>query len=477
MKRTVALAAMLTAGCAGEHLVWYGRSADREHVAAVLDLYGTQWVRRDGVDQKHYLGVGVESLAISCHGGHLLYPAQKKAGWVIVRDGVESEVWQGIGALVLTDDGAHVAYAAERGDAWTVIVDGQAAPWFEWIVDGSLSIAKTGRSAFIGVRGSDVRAVIDRIAGPAFEGVAGLSFDATGQHVVYIGWKGHTKQAVLDGVLGPNEEDIAAASLAPQGGSSIVVARRGRSWVSVFNGTPELPWDSIGPVTWSEDGKHHAYAARKGHEEFAVIDGVPSEPFEAVMPKGIALGRDGDRPIFAAKRADGWHVIRGTAGPAFDEVSAPIVDAQSRRWAYTGKSGNQSQAVIDGSLGPLFSWVGEVVFSRGGAHAGYIAGKGERTVVSIDGREHEADLAIDGSLVIDAKTGRFACLAGDAKTRTLFFWIDGEKRRPFDREELAAALLRAPLEKRMLGLPDPALVRDWAAAELETAISLAERRR
>ncbi len=459
--------ALLLAGCA-PRLVWFGKSADRRHVVAVIEAGGAQRVRLDGRDGPEVLGVGVEGIALGPDGRHLAYPARRPAGWTVIHDGREGPPWEGLGAVVLDPSGEHVAYAAERGARWYVVRDGEAGPAFDAILDGSIVLGGAGRSAYVGERGGQAYAVVDGALGPGWDGIGGLSFSADGARVAYVARRGDAAFAVVDGVASDAYEGVAEVSLAPKRGRVAVVARREKAWRVIVDGVEGGPFARVSRLRWSPAGDRLAYAGKRGRAEVVVLDGVEGDPFEAVMPASLCFDATGRRFAFAAQREGAWRITAdGREGGAFDEVSPPVFSDGGEVMGHLARRGASHVAVIDGREGPGWAWAGDLVLGPGGRRFAYLARRGERSLVVDDRGETALDLTVSGTLAFSRDGGRWGVVAGDASAHRLFIAVEGGGRHALDGEELVAAVTRLPPEERLGHRPDEEILRRWVAAELE----------
>jgi Tol biopolymer transport system component len=172
---------------------------------------------KDGVvvDGRAYLYDEVKDVEFSPDGRRLVFKAQRGGGWVMVVDGVESELYE--------PDG-------ERGEvAWS----GH---------EGRLAFSEEGgRLAYVGRKGGKEFVVVDGAAGAKYDAVANLGFTPDGRHVVYTARRAGKSLVVVDGVESreydaflPARASEREGTLNVEGNTSLsILARRGPELVRV----------------------------------------------------------------------------------------------------------------------------------------------------------------------------------------------------------------------------------------------------
>lgn len=451
--RSVALLALLASGCT--HLVWYGRSDDRRHVAAVIEEGGTQRVRFDAVDGPRVKGVALEGLVLGAD-GHFAYPAQLEAGWVVFHDGVPSAAFDGIGAVELSPDGRRVAFAAQREGGWHVVHDGVVGERFEAIFPGSLRLGPDGRFVYAARRGGAAFVVVDGRVSEPWDGVGQVQRSADGQRVAWVARRGAQAFVVVDGAPRGPFEGVAAFHFGPP---EVTVVRDG-GWRLLVDGQAGEAFSAVGAVR-VEAGRVAATVRRDGRSW--VLDGAGLRgPFDAVHP---ALARDGGGAlVFAAKEGDDWFVHRGA------ERSGPWVKVEDLRVAggrvaFLGVRAERDVVVLDGRELSSWDYASSLALSPDGTRLAHLARRGPRWRLVVDGAEREVDLAIDGSLAFSRSGHRVGFVSGDRQRRRLRFTFDDGTSRPLDFEELVAATARGAPDA--LPVADAGLLRRWVAAELD----------
>lgn len=447
------LFALLGTGCT--HVVWYGRSDDRRHLASVLQQGGRQHVRLDMIDGPDFVGVGVDALVLA-EGGHLAYPAQLDDGWVVIHDGVQGPRFDAIGEVQL--HGPHLAYTAESAGKWLVVLDGKSGEPFDTVLPGSLTFGPTGRLAFAAQQESRVFAVIDGQRSAAMDGVGQLRFSSDGLRAGFVGRRQGFSSVVIDGVEQGPFETIAELQLGPP---DVFVARTEGAWHVFVDGQPGEGFDRIAGLLTT--GGAPAYAGRRGQEEWIVEGPHQLGRFTALKSK---LARDASgRLVFVAQRGDVWTVVMGdTESTPWAEVEVPAVGGA--HVGFVGERDGRSVVVLDGQDVSTWEWAGSLVLSADGARSAHLARRDGRTLVVVDGVEKSFDVVVAGTLAFSKDGRRFGCVTGEAKTRRLYVTRDDGKRSQVDMEEVVAALSRSSPEA-LLTSPDVTLLRRWVEAELE----------
>jgi Tol biopolymer transport system component len=168
------------------------------------------------VDGRAYSYDEIKDVEFSPDGRRLVFKAQRGRGWVMVVDGVESELYEADG---------------EKGEV-------------AWSRDGRLAFSKDGgRVAYVGRKGGKEFVVPDGAApGATYDAVANLGFTPDGRHVVYTARRAGKSLVVVDGGVEGREYDAflpagkyeREGTLNVEGAASLsVLARRGSELLRV----------------------------------------------------------------------------------------------------------------------------------------------------------------------------------------------------------------------------------------------------
>jgi hypothetical protein len=334
-------------------------SPDSRRVAYVAELpppgrdsqagRGKEFVVVDGVEGKEYDLIDPEGSkgtpVFSPDSRRVAYVAQLGGKEFVVVDGVEGK--EGSGDLVFSPDGRRVAYLANRGDKQLVVVDGVEGKEYFWI---------------------DVHAE----DAPLFGGLPVFSPDS--KRVAY-----------------------AASDLEPGGEP----ARPGVKCLVVVDGVEGKRYDGIitGPPVFSPDSHHVAYTvahvARPGDSQpspepmtqWVVVDGVEGKEYGGIGRESLVFSPDSRRVAYVARRG-GKELV--------------VVDGVEGN-EYGGIQARPGFGPTPGVLGVL---EGSLVFSPDSRHVAYLARRGDKQFLVVDGVEgKEYEGFLSGSrLVFDSPT-------------------------------------------------------------------------
>lgn len=192
-------------------------------------------------------------IRFSPDGRRMYFRLRKSEGGkeAVVLDG-RAFLYDEIKDVEFSPDGRRFALKARRGRGWVMVVDGVESELYEadggprgdvgWSRNGRLAFSREGgRVAYVGRRGGKEFVVLEGAAGPAYDSVANLDFTPDGRHVVYTARRGGKSLVVVDGVEGreydafiPAREYEREGSLNVEGPDSLsILARRGSELLRV----------------------------------------------------------------------------------------------------------------------------------------------------------------------------------------------------------------------------------------------------
>lgn len=469
MKRAAFLLLFAAVATSCTHVVWYGRSDDRRHVASVLETLGRQHVRFDLRDQDEFRGVGVEGLQIA--EGHVAYPAQlDEGGWTVVVDGLQGERFEGIGEVALSKQA--VLFAAERAGHWLVVrrsLSGRAATCevvggcrdqeqlgpFESVLPHSL-VERGDAWSFVARRDGKAWVVFNgRELGP-FDAVGPRTF--AGERVAFVARKdgaAFVVDSASDALpLGPFED---ASQPVLEDGELLFARREAGAWRVGDGGR----FERIA-------GLHpRLYAGRRDGHEW-VVDGERERGPWLGLKKALARGKAG--VVFAGRREAGWFVVRGDEelGPFEDVHDLQVVNGHD---GFIGEREGRSVVVLDGRERSKWETAAGLTLSREG-RALFVVRAGAQTLLedSDDEAARPFDFVLADALVWSPDGAHFAAITGERRSKQLFVSFDDGARVPVDLEEFAAAVSRVPPQDLLLS-PDQAWLRRCAEAELALHLS------
>lgn len=428
------LAAIAGSGC-GPLRLSLGLGPEGRLVELLQDRQG-QFLRVDGKEQpSRHFRIAPKSVVLSGDGRRVAYAARdRRGGWTVVYGGREGSRWDGIGGIVLNQDGQHLAYAADQGGRWYVVHDQRrTGPW-PAVLQRSMHINGDGNAhAFVVKDGQSSAVVVNGRVGPAYDGVAQLGFSDDGRHIAYLARRGPLAFPVIDGVEHPGTFD-AVADLVLAGRSDGTrrvgfLGRRGDHWHAVVDGVEGAAWDSIEGIRFSPDGARIAYVGRRNRLRIVVLDGVAGEAFERIDAGSLAFSADGVHLVYRIRRNGRAAVVRdGVEGPLFDEVDAPVMTGV--RWGYIGHRDHRSFVVLDGKAQLDCDWAGDLVLR--GDHFAYLAEQRSQQRLVHDGRAHQIDIPVAGTVVLSNDGTHAACLTATTSRRLLRVIVDGMPSRTVD---------------------------------------------
>lgn len=475
--RAVAIASALAlAACGGPAVIWTGHTPDRRRTVEVIEDDDRQYVVVDGQRRAAYRAIAGWSIELS-DDGHIAFAARVGARWVVVHDGRAGESWDAIGELQLAP-GNRLTYIAERAGRWHVVTDGVAGPAHDAVLADSLTASPDGRRVAYaaiedrtgGRAGRGHRVYVDGKPGPFHDGVGQLAFTADGARVVYTGREGRVAHVVVDHVAGPAWRGVEQLTLSPAGHRVAYAALDGDVWRVIVDEAQGPAVDRVRRIRFSADGTHVAWLATVDDRGVLAVDDRPIAA--PVTRDAFAFGPStapAYRLAYVAPVDGGGEqvIVDGIAGPAYDEVGEPVWSPDGRV-AYSARQKDRDSLIVDGKERSSGTWVGAPVFSPDGKRLAFLAQQGQAWLAIVDGKPHRFDLVMEDSLAFSADSRHWAVVAGELKTETLFFAVDGTRRVRLEPRELYSAATRhtSVLE------PDPEatdLLRRWSQAEANRA--------
>ncbi len=175
-----------------------------------------------------------------------------------------------------------------------------------------------------------------------------------------------------------------------------------------------------------------------------------------------------DSLCYVARCAEGEAVFVGRErGMWCDSIQTPVFGRTTNRFGYIARRGGRSLVVLDGTVVKTEPRARDLVISPDGGRFAYIADRGGEVSVVDEGAERAFDLLIDGSLVFLRDGRRWACLAGDRARQRLFLVVEGVPGfRAFDWTEIARLTRQAPVDRGGV-LSGAGILRAWIAAEAQ----------
>ena len=300
--------------------------------------------------------------------GSLRFAARAKQGtkWVLIVDGKERGVFDGVESILVSPGGRHVNYSAKRAGRWVKMLDDkELGPAFDELGGGSWLFGDVDLEhyAYPGLRGKRWLMVADGKEGPEYERVGSPSFSRDGRHLAYAAKRMKGEEVVvLDGKEGPVLESANSPRFSPDGQHMAYHAKHEKKREAIITDGKEGPeFEEVGAPTFSPDGQHLAYHAKLDNKrEAVVIDGKVGPEFEEIGGLPVGLNNRGDPIAFALNCGD---------------MNNPVYSPDGGRLAYFAKRSKKWRMVVDGQEGPEFK--AEVfsgpLFTDDSRHVVYVA--------------------------------------------------------------------------------------------------------
>lgn len=322
------------------------------------------------------------------------YISRFRNGQSVVVDGVEGELFEGIGegTPTFSSDSKHVAYVAGAKGKQFVVNDGKVGPPYDLTMKGSLLLSANGEHLAYGVKTSDHwRIVSDGVEVEGYRFLGDLAMSPDGLRLAWIAAEPKAAFVVVDGVAGracgailqgtvvfsPNSKEVAYGAHDAKGQ---FVIRDGVEGARYY-GVPGRP-------VYSPNSQRLLHPAGDSAHQFVVVDGVARRAFDhIVIGENEIFSADNFHTAYVVKQGDHQHVVVDDApGPPFDGIGAASVrlSPDGRRVAYRARVASNRFAVCDHLPKPPRVNVWGLSFSPGAEHFAYVADVGRRHTVFVD---------------------------------------------------------------------------------------------
>lgn len=381
----------------------------------------------------------------SADGRRFAHTAERGGKHYAVVDGVESKAFDRVWQPAFSKDGARASFSAERGGRRLIVVDGVEFDADD--ADGpTLSHGAPARGPrVVEQEGKKVVVWGDRRSKP-FDEVSNLALSAAGGRVTFEGKRDGREFAVVDGAESKPYEEVAGIYVSPDGGRVLFVARHGEGASVVVDGKEGEKYNYVEieyPSPFSPDGRRYAYKATRetgadSREHFVVADGRAGKPYDLVdhvafAPDGRLLylayrlseqktifvvdgeevasydntpgyglfrfSPDGKRLFFRLNKLGEGKETLVLDGRAFsyDEIKTAEFGPGGQRFVFKARRGRGWVMVVDGEESEVYEadggrageveWggKGELAFSPDGGRVAYVARKGGKDFVMLDG--------------------------------------------------------------------------------------------
>jgi len=328
----------------------------------------------------------------------LAYVVSTPAGEAVVVDGVRGPLYteivrsrlyaDGPHPIQFSPDGARYFYVARQGDSRFAVVDGVAGPAFEYVDRRSPFSPDSRHVAYVARRAGKRVVVRDGVTAPAHDQVYELQWSSDGNHIVYIAEQAGRKLVVVDDSIVGEGSDIWSLIVSDSGGRVAYTERRSSGQVMVVDGVAGKPYREIAPQgRFSRDGRRFVYAARDTLDH-VIVDGVESRAYRQILPGSYGFSADGKHVAFAGadEGAQFW-VLDGKEQTHFDAVTVdtqPPFGPDGARLVYTARRGNAWFVVVGEHESGPYDRVVRPPRSMPNGQSAYVATQAGRYVVGID---------------------------------------------------------------------------------------------
>jgi hypothetical protein len=219
---------------------------------------------------------------------------------------------------------------------------------------------------------------------------------------------------------------VAHLVLSADGRRSAFQAQRGDgSWRMVVDGAEGQPFLEVTEPLFSRDGAHLVYQAKDGDGWRLVVDGAQRGAAFETQYEAVAFAGDGSRLVFLEGAVRGWGKLvtsdlalarRTVVEPA---ASSPLVSADGARVAAVSSDANGQRAITFAAdrperveRGPTRDGIYHLNFGPDGATLAYVADRGDRFSVVLDGKEEPLPAGDELITVPVVRPGGGAAIAG-----------------------------------------------------------------
>jgi hypothetical protein len=331
------------------------------------------------------------------------YISRFRNGQCVIVDGVEGQLWDGIGdhTLAFSPDSRHVAYLAGTQSKQLIVFDASPGTHYDLTLKGSLCFSPTSDRLAYGAKiGERWHVVVDAVEQPGYDHVAELVFSPNGRRLGYAAVDQRGSFFVVDSTATRAYEGILrnSSAFSPDSAEFACGVQDKGQQVLLRNGEEVARYPGLlGRPVYSPDGRHFLHAANDGTRQFVVVDGMPCSPFDyIVLGENETFSPDGEHVSYVIKQGEHQHVtLDHVPGPPFDEIAGRSVrfSPNGLSTAYAARIGNHRFAVCDGQRhAHEGDNVWSLAFSPNSERLAYVVVNGRRHSVVVDDRVvHECD--------------------------------------------------------------------------------------
>jgi len=365
-------------------------SPDYRHAAYVAERKGKCLAVADGKESREYELIDASTLRLGPD-GQVAFSARRGGKDIAVLGRQETVVDGRVDPynFVLSPDGMRLACKVQRGAKALVVLDGVEGKIYDGVWELVFSPAGP-RLVYVAWRGTRCLMVVNTEEQPAFDRTWAPTFSPDGKRLAYLARRGEKQLVMVDAKPGVEYDRIGEGTVrfSADGKRVGYAARHGKKHRIVIDGRegPEYDWiGQEGPV-FSPDGRCLAYRAGRARQQFVVVDGKEGKPYRLVgRPQFLAEGNRVMYWVFLAHNRR-MVVIGDVEGKVYDGVDRFSMrgSPDGKHVAYRAWKGRKSVLVVDGKERHPCDGLqrGSLLFSPDGAHLAWILYRpGARRVV------------------------------------------------------------------------------------------------
>ncbi len=304
----------------------------------------------------------------------------------------------------VSPDGRHCLYHRVEDGRARWYVSGKPGPLTRGCSYSSSMWDATGRHVrYLASEGTrkrrTVRLFVDLEPGPVFDEIECYGSNAGRTLIGYFARRGSKWMPVVDGVIGPEYDDRGSVRFSPNGKRVAWYGRRGDAWYATFDGEELGPYEAIERVMYGADSERTICFATRDGTPRVVING--EEVSEGRYSDFSRFPPQGDREVLAVFRPGGMQVIAaGQPGPTYPQLAprfggdtAFTFSPDGQHSGFVAYRGGKAFLVLDGHEGPAFDDAKLPVFSPDSRRSAYKAKRADMCSAVIDGEagpEHDS---------------------------------------------------------------------------------------
>ena len=291
--------------------------------------------------------------------------------------------------LVMSPDRRTVAYTARVGGERVVVRGAEVLDRYDTLID-RLDFHPNGQSLGYTVETGGARyAVIDGMAGCAFESAAGFQFSPDGMHYSMVARRGGKSFVIVDGREDPAFDSINTTAVFGPDGSYAYWAIDEKRIQLVQSGIPTATdWTAVTKPSYAPDGRL-AYTARGDADDgWMLVIGEDREPLavEGEVLAGPYFSSSGSQRALIVEKGDSSFIsVDGHTPRHFKGgVTLPTFSEDGEHIAYRVREGNSEFVVVDGKESGRFDQVlGPIGLSADGSSVSFGARDGREVRLEV----------------------------------------------------------------------------------------------